>query len=226
MTVTWREDEPRMTAADLRAAVLPLALWGRRGYDKAAVDEILGLAVDELIRLVNERTGLIAEAERLRRVIANLQGGGVWLSGTEEAHAAAVTLYSKMQVTVDGMVADAQDYCARLTGDAAERREAMLAEAEQVLDGARAQARDAADAALDEPVPAQAAGPLRAARAAGAYDRTFNGVYLNHVSLLVDTLQQMLSDWKQKELGGGHEPAGQDTPPAPRETAIARKEHL
>jgi phage tail tape-measure protein len=137
----------------------------------------------------------------------------------------AVAIVSEAQVTADRYVTDAREYAGRLTGDAQEQREEMLAEAERVLADARQQARTAADAALDEPVPEYPAGPLRAARAAAAYGQTFNGVYLTHVSLLVDTLQQMLGDWKRKELGGDREPAAAHRPPAPRETANARKEH-
>ena len=221
MTTPWRTDAPRMTADDVEATGFPRTPWGRRGYDENAVDIFLSAVRDELRACANEATGLREEVARLRRRFVTTQRGepGEWLADASEAHAMAVAIVSEAQVTADRYVTDAQEYAGWLTGDAQERREEMLAEAERVLADARAQARTAADAALDEPVPEYPAGPLRAARAAAAYQGTFNGVYLTHVSLLVDTLQQMLSDWKSKELGDGGQDA--DRSPAPRETVIA-----
>jgi DivIVA domain-containing protein len=227
MTIAFRKDEPRVTAADVKAAALPLTPWGRRGYNPDAVDELLDRVARELRMCANEATGLREEVMRLRRRFVTSQRGepGEWLADASEAHAMAVAIVSEAQVTADRYVTDAQEYAGRLTGEAQERRENMLAEAERVLGDARTQARDAADAALDEPVPDRADGQLRAVRAAAAYQGTFNGVYLTHVSLLVDTLQQMLGDWKRKELGDGREPAVAGRSPAPRETATAREEH-
>lgn len=201
MTVTWRGDAPRMTAADVEAAAFPRTPWGRRGYDEAAVEEFLGLVRAELRTCAGEAAGLREEVMRLRRRFVTAQRGeaGEWLADAEEAHAMAVAIVSDAQVAADRYVTDAREYAGRLTVTAREQREQMLAEAERVLADARAQARDAAGAAMDEPVPDYPAGPLQAARAAAAYQGTFNGVYLTHVSLLVDTLQQMLSDWKRKE---------------------------
>jgi DivIVA domain-containing protein len=226
MTVAWRTDEPRLTAADVDGATFPRTPWGRRGYDEAAVDDLLGRVTRELQMCANEATGLREEAMRLRaKAIASQRGKpGDWLADASEAHVMAVKIVSEAQVTADRYVTDAREYAGRLTQDAQGRREEMLAEAERVLADARAQARNAASVALDEPVPEQAHGPLRAARAAAAYQGTFNGVYLTHVSLLVDTLQQMLSDWKRKELDGGPGPGAADPSPAPRGTALARKE--
>jgi DivIVA domain-containing protein len=216
MTVTWREDEPRLTAAVVEAIGFPRTPWGRRGYDEAAVDRFLDQVRTELVMCANERTGLLKETARLRRRFIDRDGAGEWLADAGEAHAMAVAIVSEAQVTADRYVAAAQEYSARLTQDASEQREVMLAEAERVLADARAQARIAADAALAEPVPDQAAGPLRAARARVAYRDTFNGVYLTHVSLLVDTLQEMLGDWrrKEREAGGGHEPGAAGKLPA------------
>lgn len=225
VTVTLRGDEPRLTVSGVDQASFPLTPWGRRGYDPGAVDAFLDRVRAELAAGANEATGLREEVMRLRRRFVASQRGepGEWMADAAEAHAMAVAIVSEAQVTADRYVAGAQEYSARLTQDASERREVMLAEAERVLAAAREQARDAADAALDEPVPDHPAGPLRAARAAAAWQGTFDGVYLTHVSLLVDTLQQMLSDWKRKERGG-EEPDAADTAPVPAEIAIAREE--
>jgi cell division initiation protein len=222
MTI-FREDAPRMTAADVRAAALPLTPWGRRGYNAEIVDALLDAAARELEMCAAEAAGLREEVMRMRQKAADiLRGKGVdWLADAGEAHAMARAMISEAQVTVDRYVADAREYAGRLTGDAAERREAMLAEAEQVLADARAQARAAADAALDEPVPASPAGPLRATRAQAAYDGTFSGVYLRHMSLtaeniqqMVNTLQRMLADALEQASGGQPgevpAPAGRD----------------
>ena len=226
MTVTWRGDTPRLTAADVAAAEFPRTPWGRRGLDETAVAGYLARIRDELMMCAGEAAGLREEIARLRRRFVAAQRGepGEWLASAEEAHAMAVAFSSDGQHAVDRMVAEAQEYCARLGEDARVRWEETLAEAERVLADARAQARDAADAALDEPVPEHPSGPLRAVRAQSAYDGTFNGVYLSHVSLtvenleqMVSTLKQMVDNWKGKELGAA------DHRPVPAE--IARKEH-
>ncbi len=212
MTVTWREDEPRLTAAGVEAVSFPRTPWGRRGYDEAAVNGFLDQVQAELVMLANEKTGLADEVMRLRRRFIARDGDGEWLADTGEAHAMAVAIVSEAQVTADRYVADAQQYSARLTQDASERREAMLAEAEQTLADARAQARRAASAAMEAPVPEQAAGPLRAARASDAYARAFNRVYLTNAVVLAEALLKMLGDWKEHEASDGQHP---DVKPAP-----------
>ena len=203
MTVTWHEDEPRLTAADAAAAAFPRTPWGRRGYDEDAVNVFLDRVARELEMCANEATGLREESMRLRRRFIQRDGAGEWLADEHEAHAMAVAVVSEAQVTADRYVAAAQEYSARLTRDAAVRREEMLAEAERVLADAQAQARAAADAAMDEPVPAQAAGPLQAARASDAYGRAFNRVYLGNAYVLAEALMKMLGDWKDHEAGDG-----------------------
>jgi DivIVA domain-containing protein len=201
--VAWRGDEARLTAADVDAATFPRTPWGRRGYDEAAVEEFLDLVSRELLMCANEATGLREEAIRLRRRFIQRDGMGDWLADAGEAHAMAVAIVSEAQATADRYVASAQEYSARLTEDARERREAMLAEAERVLADAQAQARAAAAAALDEPVPELAAGPLRAVRASNAYGRTFNRVYLANATVLVEALARMLGDWQAQEAREG-----------------------
>ena len=212
MTVTWREDEPRLTAAGLEAASFPRTPWGRRGYDEAAVNGFLDEVRAELVMLANEKTGLLDEVMRLRRRFIARDGAGEWLADAGEAHAMAVAIVSEAQVTADRYVADAQEYSARLTQDASERREAMLAEAEQLLADARAQAILAASAAMEAPVPERAAGPLRAARASDAYARAFNRVYLTNAVVLAEALLKMLGDWEKHEADDGQRPDRKPTP--------------
>jgi len=212
MTVTWREDEPRLTASGVEATGFPRTPWGRRGYDEAAVNGFLDQVRAELAMLANEKTGLMDEVVRLRRRFIARDGAGEWLADAGEAHAMAVAIVSEAQVTADRYVADAQEYSARLTQDASERREAMLAEAEQVLADARAQASWAASGAMETPVPEQAAGPLRAAWASDAYARAFNRVYLTNAVVLAEALLKMLGDWKEHEADDGQRP---DMTPVP-----------
>lgn len=181
MTIAGRDSGLRLTGPDVARVTFPKAPWNRKGYDPEEVDAFLGRLGDELTRRDAYIAGLIAEAERLRRIVAQLRGGGVWLSDPEEAHAAAVRLYSEVQLAADDMIARAQERSAQLTEDATMRLEQAQAEAEQVLADARTQARDAALAVLDEPVPEHPTGTeLQAARAGAAYERGLITGYLDH----------------------------------------------
>ena len=61
MTVAWRGDTPRLTAADVAAAEFPRTPWGRRGYDETAVAGYLARVRDELMMCANEAAGLREE---------------------------------------------------------------------------------------------------------------------------------------------------------------------
>lgn len=239
MTAIWGNDVFRaLTAADVAqaAAALPLTPWGRRGYDKAPVDELLALVRDALTANRNEITGLADHRERIKQQFIASQRGNPedWLATAADEHKTAIAMLSEAQAAIERMLAGARADSARITRDAEAQAGARLAEAERVLADAqvqaRTQARDAADAALDEPVPAQAHGPLRTARAQAAYDGKFNGVYLDHVIMATENLQhqvgtikRMLANWKDKELGAPG-PGAADSSPQSTETAIAREE--
>jgi DivIVA domain-containing protein len=207
-----------MTADDARTAEFPRTPWGRRGYDETAVAEFAGRVARELAMCANEATGLREEVARLRRRFVTSQRGeaGEWLADAAEAHAMAVAIVSEAQQAADRYVTDAQAYAGRLTGDARERREEILAEAERVLADARAQARDAALAALDEPAPAETPGALQAARAGAAWQGKFGQVSRRHALAAIQLAAHILQDWEDHEAA--------DRPPAPGEIAIARKE--
>ena len=223
MTVAWREDEPRLTAPGAAAAAFPLTPWGRRGYDPAAVDAFQGQVARELAMCANEATGLREEVMRLRRRFVASQRGtaGEWLADAAEAHAMAVAIVSEAQVTADRYVADAQAYAGRLTEDARGRREEMLTEAERVLASAQAQARDAALAALDEPVPAQpeAGEALQAARAEAAYIDVFTRVYLTHIRAVLAAELKVLDEGMARPVRGQGARAEEDRQEGPRSHA-------
>ena len=220
MSVAWREDEPRLTAADVNTAAFPRTPWGRRGYDEGAVTEFQDRVTRELAMCANEATGLREEVMRLRRRFVASQRGepGEWMADAEEAHAMAVAIVSEAQVTADRYVSDAQAYSARLTQDAAARREEMLAESERVLAAAQAQARDAALAALDEPVPAQpeTGEALQAARAENVYVDVFSRVYLSHIRAVLAAELEVLDKGMKQTLRGQDIPAGEDLQEGPR----------
>ena len=114
----------------------------------------------------------------------------------------AVQIVADAQVTADRYVAAAQEYSARLTEDAQVQRERMLSEAEQVLAGAQAQAREAALAAMEEPVPGQDQEPLlRAARGKAAYIDTFDRAFMRHIRGVLEAELLLIDGWEQRIRG-------------------------
>ena len=213
MTVIWRGDESRfLTAPDVEtaAAALAAAPWGRRGYDRLPVDELLALIREALLLYMNEVTGLREEINRLRgRFVTARRGDPAdWLANAEDAHAVALTMMSETQAYIDQQVEQARDYCARLTRDAMTRREMILAEAQ-------AQARDAALAAMEEPVAADTQEPLlRAARGKAAYIDTFDHAVMQHIrealSAEVVLIDGILARRQQVDADTGREPGPAD----------------
>jgi cell division septum initiation protein DivIVA len=121
----------RLTPDAVCAVTFPSARPGRRGLDKAHVRAFCGQVERELVRLLNERTALTDEVQRLRRRLLGLSGGE---SGSgyqlDDVHAqAARILLSKAQLTADRHVADAQEYARELAQDAWLRRDEIRAEA-------------------------------------------------------------------------------------------------
>ncbi len=110
----------------------------------------------EFVRLVNERTSLWQEVQRLRRRIIAGEADGdsqTVLFGKADAHIHAVRILSTAQVTADRYVADAQDYSSRLTEEARLRRDEIMQDAQQysdmLLEDAHTKAREAAVSALN-----------------------------------------------------------------------------
>ena len=103
----------RLTPDAIRSYDFPLARFGRRGLEEGYVWEFCRLAEREVVRLLNERTSLADEVQRLQqRVLADPgPGSGV---RPEDAHVQAVAILSRAQQAADRYVADARDYCRRL----------------------------------------------------------------------------------------------------------------
>ncbi|HEY7147136.1 MAG TPA: DivIVA domain-containing protein [Streptosporangiaceae bacterium] len=193
----------RLTPGKVQAVAFPAARLGRRGYDEEHVRAFCGQVEAELVRLLNEKTALEEEVQRLRqRVLGGTgpdDGAGY---RREDAHIQAVRVLSKAQQTADSYVADAQDYSRQLAHDARRRRDEILAEARthaaHVMEEAHSQASTAAAAAMSGPAEVPAA-DRRELEAELAYLRTFCDVYRTHLRAYLDALLRNVEEWERAE---------------------------
>jgi len=206
LTRAWFEDQSRMTPEELLTATFTMSRLGRRGYDEDSVRHFLGEVHEEFVRLVNDRTGLWQEVERLRsRIIAGNSNGDpqAVLFGEADAHIHAVRILSTAQVTADRYVADAKAYSGRLTEEARLRRDEIMQEAQQysdmLLQDAHARAREAAVSALNSAAPPQSDHERQAAQAELAYLRTFGDVYRAHLRAYTEGVLRGMEEWERRE---------------------------
>lgn len=217
LTTAWFDEQSRMSPEDLLTATFAPARRGRRGYDEESVWEFLRTVHGQYLRVVNERTSLWQEVQRLRRRIISGQAAengdpnGV-LAGDAEGHVHAVRILSAAQVTADRYVADAQAYSSRLTEEARLRRDEIMQEAERysdmVLEEAHAKARDAAVSVLNTAPTPQTYQQQQAASAELAYLRTYSDVYRAHLRAYTEGILRGIEDWERKESSFGAEPPG------------------
>jgi cell division septum initiation protein DivIVA len=203
-----------MTPEELQTVTFPMSRLGRRGFEEEPVREFLRAVHAEFVRLVNERTSLWQEVQRLRRrVIAGDADGDpqAVLFGQADAHIHAVRILSTAQVTADRYVADAQAYSSRLTEEARLRRDEIMQEAEQysdtLLEDAHARAREAAVSALNAAAPPQSDHERQAAQAELAYLRTYSDVYRAHLRAYTEGILRGIEDWERKEAASLQEAA-------------------
>ncbi len=225
MTTEWFDERDRLTPDDLQTVTFPLSRMGRRGFEEEPVREFLDAVHEEFLRLVNERSSLWQEVQRLRRrVIAGKVEGDTQqvLFGEADAHIHAVRILSTAQVTADRYVADAQEYSSRLTKEARLRRDDILKEAQQysdmVLEDAQSKAREAAVTALNDAPAPQTDRERRAAQAELAYLRTYSDVYRSHLRAYTEGVLRGIEDWERKEaasLQDAAKSAPLPGPPAP-----------
>jgi cell division septum initiation protein DivIVA len=197
-----------MTPEELLSVAFPLSRLGRRGFEEEAVREFLCEVHDEFMRLVNERTELWQEVQRLRSRIISDNGNGHGgpqsvLFGEADAHVHAVRILSTAQVTADRYVADAKAYSSRLTEEARMRRDEIMTEAQQysdmIMEDAHSRAREAAVSALNAaPVP-QTDRERQAAQAELAYLRTYSDVYRAHLRAYTEGILRGIEEWENKE---------------------------
>jgi DivIVA domain-containing protein len=213
MTVTSSTSR-RLTPDAVQAVTFPAARLGRRrGYDEEHVRAFCDQVEAELVRLLNEKTALDEEVQRLRRRVLGIDsdedGGGY---RREDAHIQAVRILSKAQQTADSYVADAQDYSRQLAQDARRHRDEILAEARShaalMLEEAHSEASQAAAAAMSEPLAQPPAARTELARTELArtelegelaYLRTFCDVYRTHLRAYLDALLRNVEEWERAE---------------------------
>jgi len=150
MTVISGTDN-RLTPDAVQAVTFPSARFGRRGLDEDHVRAFCGRVERELVRLLNERTSLTDEVQRLRRRVLGLSDEPGLRSRRDDAHVQAVGILSRAQQIADRYVADAQEYSRRVAQDAMRRQDEILAEARShaafMIEQAHGEASRLADAA-------------------------------------------------------------------------------
>jgi cell division septum initiation protein DivIVA len=214
-----------MTPDELETVIFPTSRLGRRAYEEGAVREFLTAVHAEFVRLVNERTSLWQEVQRLRRrIIAGETEGDEQevLFGAEDAHVHAVRILSTAQVTADKYVADARDYSSRLTKETRLRRDEIMQQARQhsdrMMEEAQAKARDAAVSALNVAATPHSDEEWQAAQAELAYLRTYSGVYRAHLRAYTEGILRGIEEWERKETASLEE-AAQSAPARPSNPA-------
>jgi cell division septum initiation protein DivIVA len=214
-----------MTPDELQTVNFPTSRLGRRAYEEGAVREFLTAVHAEFVRLVNERTSLWQEVQRLRRrIIAGETEGDEQevLFGAEDAHVHAVRILSTAQVTADKYVADARDYSSRLTKETRLRRDEIMQQARQhsdrMMEEAQAKARDAAVSALNVAATPHSDEEWQAAQAELAYLRTYSGVYRAHLRAYTEGILRGIEEWERKETASLEE-AAQSAPARPSNPA-------
>jgi DivIVA domain-containing protein len=206
LTTAWFDEQNRMSPEELQTITFPFSRLGKRGYDEDAVREFLREVHGEFVRLVNDRTSLWQEVQRLRhRIIAGQTNGdsnGV-LFGEADGHVHAVRILSAAQLTADRYVADAQAYSSRLTEEARTRRDEIMQEAQHysdmVMEEAHARAREAAVSALEASPSPQTYQEQQAARAELAYLRTYSDVYRRHLRAYTEGILRGIEEWERTE---------------------------
>jgi cell division septum initiation protein DivIVA len=210
----WFDEQDRMTPEELQTVMFPLSRLGRRGYEEEPVREFLRGVHDEFVRLVNDRSSLWQEVQRLRRrILASGNDGDpqAVLFGEADAHAHAVRILSAAQLTADRYVADAHAYSSRVTEEARLRRDQIMQEAQQhsdmILEDAHARAREAAVSALNLPAPPQTDVERQAAQAELAYLRTYGDVYRAHLRAYTEGILRGIEEWERKDAASFPEAA-------------------
>lgn len=220
-TDAWYDEQRRLTPDQILAATFPPTRWGRHGYEEEQVRAFLRDVHTEMVRLVNERSSLWQEVQRLRRrILGKETGNDAILFGKDDAHIHAVRILSSAQRTADRYVADAQAYSGRLTEEARVRRDEIMVQAQQhadmLLEQAQTRARAAAvDAMNHDGLPPQTDQERRAIQGELAYLRTFSEVYRQHLRIYTEDVLRTIEDWESKERSAALEvPIASQQPPS------------
>jgi len=193
----------RLTPDVVQAVSFRTARLGRRGFDEEHVRGFFQQVEEELVMLLNERTALQEEVNRLRRRVLGISADDEAGYGQDNAHIQAVGILSRAQQTAHHYVAEAQEYSRRLAEDARRRRDEILAEARShadlVLEEAHREASRAAQAAMAAAPVAEPEGNRRELEAELAYLRTFSDVYRTRLRAYLDTLVRNVDEWEHAE---------------------------
>jgi DivIVA domain-containing protein len=205
-TTPWFDEQAGMDADELLTASFPLTRMGRRGYQEESVRAFLRAVHAEYVRLVDERTALWRDVQRLRRRIIAGQASGNFdevLARETDGHIHAVRVLSAAQLTAHRYVADAEAYSSKLTEEARLRRDEIMHEAQRysdrALEEAHAKAREAAASALDSAPSPESDHQQQAAQAELAYLRTYSDVYRAHLRAYTEGILRGIEDWAGKE---------------------------
>jgi DivIVA domain-containing protein len=196
--------EQRLTPDGVQAVSFRAARLGRRGFDEEHVRAFCQQVEEELVMLLNERTALQEEVNRLRRRVLGISADdGEAGYRRDDGHIQAVGILSRAQQTANHYVAEAQEYSRRLAEDARRRRDEILAEARShadlVLEEANREASRAAQAAMAASPVAEPEGSREEPEAELAYLRTFSDVYRTHLRAYLGALVREVDEWEHAE---------------------------
>ena len=206
-TTAWFDEQDRLDPEELLTATFPLTRLGRRGYEEESVRAFLRAVHTQYVRLLDERTSLWQDVQRLRRRIIAGQASGAFdgvLAREADGHIHAVRVLSAAQLTAHQYVADAKGYGSKLTEETKLRRDEIMHEAQRysdrALEEAHAKAREAAASALDTAPSPQTDHQQQAAQAELAYLRTYSDVYRAHLRAYTEGILRGIEDWAGKEV--------------------------
>jgi vacuolar-type H+-ATPase subunit H len=184
----WNAGEARFDPQTIGDITFPYAGMLHRGLDPVSVQDYLRelreAVAKEIGLLMSERSSAYQKMQQLERRL---------ITDGEDSALDADYLWAQVaaQQQADELIARTREWCVQLGEEARERRRGMLDEAaaeaamrgEQILAAARQQASAAANAAMENPVPATAAMAARL-----AYYET----YAKQVQAFADALVQGL----------------------------------
>jgi DivIVA domain-containing protein len=117
----------------IRRHQLPRAGMGRRGYSEAHVDALLDRIASDTENAIEANQELRAQLQHMKDALKQWQTDYQTMHPVtrESISADAVNLMARAQRQADGLVAQAQDYAARLSWEAQHQASSILASAQQ-----------------------------------------------------------------------------------------------
>jgi cell division septum initiation protein DivIVA len=192
-----------ITPQDITGADIPLARFGRRGYDEAKVDAFHDHIAKGVQALHAENTELKHSLNAAR--IGHRTAAGNGDADGEEPPIQAVHILSKAQQTADRYVANAQDYSRQMAEDARRRRDEVLAEARVranlILQEASSSGTQAA-AAVPSGQPPLNSSERRDLEAEIAYLRAYSDVCRTHLRAYLESLTRSVEAWQEAVAPG------------------------